>query len=116
MNALESLGDIYFAEHKYADAERVLREAVAGREKVTPASWNRFAAESLLGGAPAAQRRFDEAEKLIVGGYQGLRQVASTIPAYRRDSLTGAGQRVVYLYTAWGKPDKAAEWRKKLTP
>jgi hypothetical protein len=44
-----------------------------------------------------------------------MQQRASTIPAYNRESLTDAGQRIVDLYAAWGKPAKAAEWRKKLT-
>ena len=112
--ALESLGAVYLSEHKYADAEHVLREAMAGREKVTPASWRRFDAQSMLGGALMGQRHFDEAERPILDGYTGMQQRASSIPAYNRDSLTSGGQRIVDLYTAWGKPDKAAEWRKKL--
>jgi hypothetical protein len=30
--------------------------------------------------------------------------------------LTAAGERVVSLYDAWGKKDKAEEWRKRLAP
>jgi hypothetical protein len=26
-----------------------------------------------------------------------------------------AGERIVQLYEAWGRPEKAAEWRVKLT-
>jgi hypothetical protein len=36
------------------------------------------------------------------------------MPAYNRDSLTDAGRRVVDLYTAWGRPAEAAEWRRKI--
>ena len=36
------------------------------------------------------------------------------IPAPARPRLAEAAERVVKLYEAWGKPDKAAEWRAKL--
>ncbi len=114
LTALVSLGDVYLEEHKYAAAEPVLREAVAGRVKTMPNTWQRFEAESLLGGALAGQRRFNDAEPLIVGAYQHMRELIASIPAYHRDSLTAAGQRVVDLYTAWGKPSQAAEWRTKV--
>jgi serine/threonine protein kinase/tetratricopeptide (TPR) repeat protein len=114
LGALELLGYVYLQERKYADAERVLREALAGREKATPASWSRFDTQSMLGGALAGQRRYDEAERLILDGYDGMQKQASSIPAYNRDSLTDAGQRIVDLYTASGKPAQAAEWRNRL--
>jgi non-specific serine/threonine protein kinase/serine/threonine-protein kinase len=114
LNALVSLGQVYLEAHKYVDAEHVLREAVTGRVKTMPKSWRRFDAESMLGGALAGQRRFNDAEPLIVGAYEHMREQIASIPAYHRDSLTDAGQRIVELYTAWGKPSQAAEWRKKL--
>jgi hypothetical protein len=33
---------------------------------------------------------------------------------YTRYRVAEAGQRIVRLYAAWGKADKAAEWRTKL--
>jgi hypothetical protein len=36
------------------------------------------------------------------------------IPPPPLPRLTEATERVVQLYKAWGKPDKAAEWRAKL--
>jgi hypothetical protein len=114
LGALESLEFACLKQRKYVDAENVLRDALAGREKTTPKAWRRFNTESLLGGSLAGQRRFGEAEPLIVGGYDGMRQQAASIPAYFRDSLTNASQRVIDLYDAWGKPAQASEWRKKL--
>ena len=43
-----------------------------------------------------------------------MRQQAGSIPAYFREELTKAGQRVIDLYTAWGKSAQATEWRKKM--
>jgi Tfp pilus assembly protein PilF len=114
LNAFESLGLVCLKQRKFTDAEHVLRDALAGREKAMPKSWHRFEAESLLGASLAGQRRFAEAERLIVSGYEGMRQQVASIPAYNRESLTAAGQRVVDLYAGWGKPAQAAEWRKNL--
>jgi len=36
------------------------------------------------------------------------------IPAPSKRRLAAAAERVVQLYEAWGKKDKAAEWRAKL--
>jgi hypothetical protein len=45
-------------------------------------------------------------------GYEGLRKQS---PAISVDAnLPEAGQRLVRLYTARGKPDQAGEWRRKL--
>jgi len=115
MDAIDSLGYTYLYEKKYADAERVLRESLARREKAMPQSWHRFDVQSMLGGALAGQRRFAEAEPLIVGGYEHMHEQISSIPAYNRDSLTEAGQRVVDLYAAWNKPTQAAEWRRTIS-
>jgi len=37
----------------------------------------------------------------------------ATIPVARRPALDRAGQELVRLYQAWGKPDLAAEWRNR---
>ena len=48
----------------------------------------------------------------MIEGYEGLRKLS---PAISVDAnLPEAGQRLVQLYTAWGKPEKAAEWRQRL--
>ena len=36
------------------------------------------------------------------------------IPARSKRRLPEAGKRIVTLYNAWGKQDKAEEWMKKL--
>jgi hypothetical protein len=39
---------------------------------------------------------------------------AMKIPALATLRLSRAAERVVRLYEAWGRPGKAAEWRRKL--
>jgi len=38
------------------------------------------------------------------------------MPTPAKIYLPEAGARIVALYEAWGKKDKAAEWRKRLAP
>ena len=48
-------------------------------------------------------------------GYEGLKAREGQIPPlYARHHVAEAGRRIVRLYEAWGRPEKAAEWRAKL--
>jgi hypothetical protein len=52
---------------------------------------------------------------MLINGYEGLREREARIPFLRRKKLPAeAGARIVELYEAWGKKDKAVEWRKRL--
>jgi hypothetical protein len=73
-----------------------------------------FHTQSLLGGALAGQKKFAEAEPLLVEGYSGMQEREAQIPANAKVRLTEALQRLVDLYTAWDKPDEAGKWQKKL--
>jgi eukaryotic-like serine/threonine-protein kinase len=69
----------------------------------------------LLGASLAGQKKYAEAEPLLVSGYEGMRQRADTVPVYNRSQLEQAGKWIVQLYQDWGQPEKAAEWRAKLS-
>ena len=114
VNAIESLGFVMLRQQKYHEAEPVLRELVAARDGKSPQPWRRGYAQSLLGASLSGQRRFAEAEPLVVSGYEWMIAHRAAIPAYFNGFVVRAGQHVVDLYTAWGKPAQAAEWRKKL--
>ena len=47
-------------------------------------------------------------------GYQGLKAHEAEIPATLKHLSVGAARRIVKLYEAWGKSEKAAERRKRL--
>ena len=58
----------------------------------------------------ARHAKLREAETLLQESNKAL-QPSDTVPKhYKRDSFT----RLVRLYEVWEKPDKAAEWRKKV--
>jgi tetratricopeptide (TPR) repeat protein len=100
---LASLGADLLQDAKYAEAERPLRESLALRARYIPEDTPRFEAMSLLGEALTGQAKYDEAEPLLIQGYEGLKA--------RATSHTDAAARLVRLYVAWGKPAKAAEWK-----
>ena len=111
----------------FTEAEAVLRECLTIRETVEPDDWHTFNTKSMLGAvlvgqakqlqatdAAAPQSKFTEAEPLLVQGYEGIQQRADKIPHEGKTRPTEALQRLVDLYTAWGKPDEAAKWQQKL--
>jgi tetratricopeptide (TPR) repeat protein/tRNA A-37 threonylcarbamoyl transferase component Bud32 len=99
---------------RWSEAEPLLREALAIREKATPDDWGRYDALSLLGGALLGQGRYAEAEPLAVAGYEGMKAREAQIRVPDRSFLREAGERVVRLYEAWGRPDQARAWKAKL--
>ena len=111
---LAALGLSLLEQKKWIDAERVLRECVAIREKNELDAWTTFNARSMLGESLYGQKKCAEAEPLLVQGYEGLRQRAAKIPKEGKIRLIEALDRLVRLYEATGNKDKANEWLQKL--
>ncbi len=114
LGTLGSLGRVLLKQQKYAEAEPLLRESLSGLEKKNPDGWARFASQNMLGAALSGQGKYPEAEPLLLSGYEGLVARRAKIPFGLRNVIEQAGQRIFELYSAWGKPEKAAEWREKL--
>jgi tetratricopeptide (TPR) repeat protein len=110
-----ALGRMKLQQKAYAEAEPLLRQYLSFRKQMHPNDWSRFHSESLLGESLLGQKKYAEAEPNLIKGYEGMKQREAKIPAPLKHHLTEAGERVVRLYEAWGKPDKAAEWRHNLT-
>lgn len=108
------LGGLHRDEGHYLQAEALLREALGGFLKTRPDFWARFEIESTLGASLTGQRKFAEAEPLLLSGYEGLARLEATIPPLNKSSLEHAGNWIVALYDNWGLPGKAVEWRQKL--
>ena len=89
-------------------------ESLAVREKSQPDEWTTFNTRSLLGGSLLGQKKYADAEPLIVAGYEGMKAREAKIPPPGKPGFTEAAERVVRLYEEWGKKDKAAEWRTRL--
>jgi tetratricopeptide (TPR) repeat protein len=93
---------------KGREAEPLAREALAIFQKAKSAPrWRAPDAESVLGSCLAAQGRYAEAEPLLLGAYRSLKEDRGEGAHYAPAAL----QRVVELYTAWGRPGRAAAYR-----
>ena len=114
VSVLDSLGRLRLEQQRYAEAEAPLREALSHQEKRSPNSWERYDTESMLGASLAGKGKYSEAEPWLLSGFQGLSNRESTIPAPNRLALRNAGERIIRLYEAWGKPEQAADWRNRL--
>jgi non-specific serine/threonine protein kinase/serine/threonine-protein kinase len=111
---LASLGSCLLHADKSAEAEPVLRECLAIRDKKEPDDWRTFNTRSLLGGALLVQKKYTDAEPLLLAGYQGMRQREARIPPQARIRLTEALERLVQLCQATGSKEQATKWRKEL--
>ena len=97
----------------FAEAESLLRECLAIREKTQPDAWTTFNTQSMLGGALLGQKKYADAEPLLQKGYQGLKEREKTIPKegggeYR---IPEALSRLIALYTATDKPDEVKKYK-----
>jgi tetratricopeptide (TPR) repeat protein len=112
--SMKDLAVLYLNQFKYQQAETLLRQALESYQKSTTSTWDRYHCETMLGASLAGQKKYADAEVLLLSGYQGMLQRQATTPASNRLKLGQAGERIVLLYQDWGKPEKATEWRKKL--
>ena len=101
-------------EGKFTEAEELARECLAIREKEIPDDWRTFNARSMLGGSLLGQKKYAEAEPLLLSGYAGMRQREDKIPQQGKPHLKETLRRLVQLYEATSRPDQAAEWKQKL--
>jgi tetratricopeptide (TPR) repeat protein len=98
-----------------ADAERLLRECLSISEKKGLDDWRTGQTRSRLGASLVGQKKYAEAEPVLLQGYEGMKVHEAQIPAAYKKRLAEAGTRIIQLYDAWSKKDKAAEWRTKLS-
>jgi len=113
LQSTNSLAEDYL-DIKPAEAEPLLRQSMAIRNMKFPDDWSTFDTRSLLGASLVGQKRYAEAEPLVIDGYEAMKAREAKIPPNSKARLSKAGARIVQLYEAWGKKEKAEEWRKRL--
>jgi eukaryotic-like serine/threonine-protein kinase len=113
MMARTHLAMILAEEGKFATAEPMARLAAESRKSKPADNYARLFAESVLGAALVGQKRFREAEPLLVNCYQLLHANEGGYDAPVRFPVDFAHRWLVRLYTDWGEAEKAAEWRAK---
>ena len=78
--SLAELTSARLREGKFAEAEGPARECLAIRERDIPEDWRTFNARSMLGDSLLGQKKYAEAEPLLLSGYEGLKQREASIP------------------------------------
>jgi tetratricopeptide (TPR) repeat protein len=101
---------ILLSQGRYDEAEPFARQAVSGGhiEDLKHYYW-----ESVLGAVLHGQKKYVDAEPLLLQGYEGMRQREAIHPAVKR-RMREARQWIVHFYEATNQPDKARAWREKL--
>jgi non-specific serine/threonine protein kinase/serine/threonine-protein kinase len=98
-----ALGRILDQRGAHTEAEGLLQDGLRRRLESLPATHRLVAAAQVaLADCLRRQGRFEQAEELLLG--------AAGAASGQADALQG----LVALYTAWGKPGQAAEWRARL--
>jgi len=88
-------------------AEAAARERLGHAEALDEDDPNRVESLSLLGHTLAGQGRFEEAEPLLLESQQRLFEIAGNDDNRSQNAV----RYLVEAYEAWGKPDKANEYR-----
>ncbi len=109
---------------EHVAAEATWREALAMRAATIPNHWTHYDAMSRLGATLVEVGRFQEAEPLLLNGYNGMKDDPRVPPPSANqgaDRKREALVRIIDLYEAWDAAEpgqsyaeKAAEWRGKL--
>ncbi|HUU36608.1 MAG TPA: tetratricopeptide repeat protein [Candidatus Desulfaltia sp.] len=106
-NRMNSLASVLVRKGDYKSAEVLFRQALEIQRKTfAEKSWEIATTKLLLGACYTEAKRFREAEPLILEAFPIIEK-AFGISHLRTQA---AVKRLIGLYEAWGKPDKAAEY------
>ena len=110
---IHNLATIHDHMGRYSQAEAAYTEAIEGMRRVLGDNHTRTCKSlSVLALMYVRQKRYDDAERAALAAYQGYAR--SMGPDH--EFTTGVISQLEKLYAAWGKPEKAAEWRARLQP
>ena len=102
------LASLLIARGSLETAGTLLSEASAVfRDSLGKGDWEVVATQSVQGAYLAELGRYEEAESLLVESYPFIKRIKGEGSIYERD----ARRRIVELYEAWGKPEKAKAYR-----
>jgi len=76
-----------------------------------PDPWTTFNTQSLLGGALLGQKKYAEAEPLLLAGYEGMKQREKSIPPQGATRIPEALDQLLDLCTATSRPDEVKKWQ-----
>jgi hypothetical protein len=89
----------------------LMNRCLTVRENRNPDDWRTFYTRSLLGGVFVGQKRYAEAESLLLKGYKGLKEREQSIPPQGATRIPEALDRLIELFIATNKPDEVKKWQ-----
>jgi len=111
-SSLHAQGECWVLQQKYADAKAPLEESLAILKTKQFMPVRRHDVASLLGVSLAGQRKYAEAEPLLLNSYKALKEMEAKLKPAEKKLLADGLDRIIELYEAWGKADEAAQWKK----
>jgi eukaryotic-like serine/threonine-protein kinase len=87
-------------QHRHPEAAPLLRESLSFREQKESDDYATFYTKSLLDASLLGQKKYAEAEPLLLAGYEGMKHREATIPQVRKFRVNEAIEQLVQLYEA----------------
>ena len=113
MASAADLALAYVSQGKFAESRTPGARSAGDGEEGSARCLAAIPCRSLLGASLAGEKKYAEAEPLLLEGYQGMAARKDRIGVPDWYQVDRARVWLVQLYQAWGKPAQAAEWRKK---
>jgi len=109
--SIHNLATIYWKLRRYDEADALFKEAAAGMRRVLGDSHSTTCRTlSVLALMYAEQKRYAEAETAALAAHQGYARSMGV----EHEFTTQVISQLDALYAAWGKPERAAQWRARI--
>jgi hypothetical protein len=109
-NHLFGLGHYLRLDHRPAEAEAPLRESLRVRTEIDPRHWNVTKSRLWLGHALLDQKKYAEAEPVLLETYREAIERIAQAPAWEKHFSANTADRLIELYKAANKPDEVKKW------
>ncbi len=110
--SLFGLARAVLGQERYADAEPLLRELLELIRKTGEEHWSYPVSAAMLGDALTGQKRFEEAQTVLLDAAARMDRLPDVPPSRRSD----VREALVRLYEVWGKPAEKARWQAASQP
>jgi tetratricopeptide (TPR) repeat protein len=110
---LANLADVFQRQGRFEEAEALSRQALALLDDSNPNDWRAFSTRSLVGQTLTGQKKYSDAEPLLLSGYTGMKLRETNISPENKIRIKEARERVLRFYLETGQLDRAAEWKQK---
>jgi non-specific serine/threonine protein kinase/serine/threonine-protein kinase len=113
---INNLARLYLAQGQAARGEPLLRESLQVVKRKDPKAWIVFDIQATLGKCLLDQKRFTEAEPLLLQSHHEMKKRVTTVSLGGAAEFAEVGHWLVRLYEEMGQSEKAGEWRMRLAP